>query len=118
MQNAVAYRPRMRPSGVDGDGGGRSDRGTARLPGQLAWGDTNGPIWVNAALAEAIASGLEHPPEWLSRPMTTVLLILAYSSGTDGPGESWFGFLIAPSPSPCGRAERDVATLYGAAAPR
>ncbi|MGH3135677.1 MAG: sensor histidine kinase [Gaiellaceae bacterium] len=91
---------------------------------QLAWGDTNGPIWANAILMTAIALPVlwrrSHPELAFIASMTAVLvLILAfYSSGTDGPVESWLGFLIMTFSLALygeGRA-RTAATLYGAAA--
>ena len=124
----VAYRPRMRDlRGIDWGRIADVAIVIALLVsgfGQLAWGDTNGPVWANVILMTAIAL----PALWRrSRPelafaasMTAVLVVsLAYyPSGTDGPGESWFGFLIMTFSLALygeGRA-RTFATLYGAAA--
>jgi len=91
---------------------------------QLAWGDTNGPIWANVILMTAIALPAlwrrSHPELAFAASMTAVLVVTLayYPSGTDGPGESWFGFLIMTFSLALygeGRA-RSVATLYGAAA--
>jgi signal transduction histidine kinase len=92
--------------------------------GQLAWGDTNGPIWVNAVLMTAIALPAlwrrSHPELAFNASMTAVLVVTVayYPSGTDGPGESWFGFLIMTFSLALygeGRA-LTAATLYGAVA--
>jgi signal transduction histidine kinase len=92
--------------------------------GQLAWGDTNGPIWANVILMTAIALPAlwrrSHPELAFAASMTAVLVVTLayYPSGTDGPGESWFGFLIMTFSLALygeGRA-RTAATLYGAAA--
>jgi len=92
--------------------------------GQLAWGDTNGPLWTNAILMTAIALPAlwrrSHPELAFTASMAAVLLVILayYPSGTDGPGESWFGFLIMTFSLALygeGRA-RTAATLYGAAA--
>ena len=67
---------------------------------QLAWGDTHGPIWANATLMTAIAVPAlwrrSHPELAFAASMTAVLVVILayYPTGTDGPGESWFGFLI------------------------
>lgn len=91
---------------------------------QLAWGSTNGPIWANAILMTAIAVPAlwrrSNPALAFTTSMTAVLVVTLafYSSGTDGPAESWFGFLIMTFSLAMygeGRA-RGAATLYGAAA--
>jgi signal transduction histidine kinase len=92
--------------------------------GQLAWGDTNGPVWANAILMTAIALPAlwrrSHPELAFSASMTAVLVLTLayYPSGTDGPGESWFGFLIMTfSLALYGEGRpRAAATLFGAAA--
>jgi signal transduction histidine kinase len=91
---------------------------------QLAWGDINGPIWANAILMTAIALPAlwrrSHPELAFIVSMTAVLVVILafYPSGTDGPGESWFGFLIMTfSLALYGEGRpRTAATLYGAAA--
>ena len=92
--------------------------------GQLAWGDTNGPIWANAILMVAIALPAlwrrSHPELAFTASMTAVLVLTLafYSSGTDGTLESWLGFLVMTFSLALhgeGRA-RTAATLYGAAA--
>jgi len=91
---------------------------------QLVWGYTNGPIWANAILMTAIALPAlwrrSHPELAFMASMTAVLVVILayYRSGTDGPGESWFGFLIMTFSLALygeGRA-LTAATLYGAAA--
>jgi signal transduction histidine kinase len=92
--------------------------------GQLAWGDTKGPIWANAVLMTAIALPAlwrrSHPELAFSASMTAVLVVtlVYYPSGTEGPGEAWFAFLIMTfSLGLHGRARaRTAATLFGAGA--
>jgi signal transduction histidine kinase len=92
--------------------------------GQLAWGHSNGAVWVNAVLMTAIAL----PALWrrsspglaFTASMTAILVVFLvyYPSGEDGPGEAWFAFLIMTFSLALygkGRA-RTAATLYGAAA--
>jgi signal transduction histidine kinase len=92
--------------------------------GQLAWGDTNGPALGNAVLMTVMALPAfwrrSHPEVAFSVSMTAVAVVsLAYyPSGTDGPGESWFAFLIMTfSLGLYGKGRpRTAATLYGAGA--
>jgi signal transduction histidine kinase len=92
---------------------------------ELTLGDEeHGPLWANAVLMMAIALPAlwrrSHPAWAFVASMTAVLVLIVayYPTGTDGPGESWFGFLIMTFSLALhgeGRA-RAAATLYGAVA--